>query len=164
MENSIHTPRLTLSELHLQDTEFIFELLNTPEWIKFIGDKNIKTLADAAAYIEKIRQNPISNYWVVKLKDTGTSIGVVTFMKRDYLENYDIGYAFLQHYGKTGYAFEATKQLLDEVIPHHKKIVATVLEDNENSIRLLEKLGLQYEKKIVVNNETLLLYSIIRHG
>jgi ribosomal-protein-alanine N-acetyltransferase len=155
----METGRLSLSELSVKDTEFIFELLNTPQWIKFIGDKNIKTKEDAATYINKIRYNPVADYWVVKRKEDNATIGVVTFIKRDYLDDFDIGFAFLERYGKKGYAYEAAKCLLDKVMEKHKKIVATVLEGNKNSIHLLQKLGLHFEKEITVNNEQLLLYS-----
>lgn len=155
----METSRLLLSKLSAVDAAFMFELLNTPLWIKFIGDRNIKTTADAEAYIQKIIDNPTADYWVVKLKDQQTKVGVVTFMKRDYLEHYDIGFAFLPDYIRQGYAYEASKKLLEEVNPHHQQIVATVLKENKNSIQLLEKLGLHFDKEMVVNNEKLLLYS-----
>src|SRR5690349_2790840 len=111
----METDRLILSEVSLGDTDFIFELLNTPQWIKYIGDKNIRTKNDAAAYIQKIKENTSANYWVVKRKEDHAPLGIVTFMKRDYLDYHDIGFAFLPQYGKKGYAFEASKKLLDEV-------------------------------------------------
>jgi ribosomal-protein-alanine N-acetyltransferase len=155
----METFRLLLFKLSAADAAFMFELLNTPLWIKFIGDRNIKTIADAEAYIQKVNDNPTADYWVVKLKDQQTTLGVVTFMKRDYLDHYDIGFAFLPAYNKQGYAYEASKRLLEEVNPHHQQIVATVLKENKSSIQLIEKLGLQLDKEIVVNNEALLLYS-----
>jgi [ribosomal protein S5]-alanine N-acetyltransferase len=161
MKNStMETDRLSLSLLSPEETDFIFELLNTPQWIQFIGNRNIKTKADAAAYIQKIADNPTADYWVVKLKENGTSLGVVTFMKRDYLDHYDIGYAFLPQFGKKGYAYEASKRLLDEVKSEHSTIFATVLKDNKSSIQLLEKLGLKFDKEIIINNEALQLYAI----
>lgn len=155
----METSRLILSALTLNDTSFIFELLNTPLWINFIGDRNIKTEDDAAAYIQKIVDSPTTNYWVVKLKQQSTAVGIVTFMKRDYLDYYDIGYAFLPQFAKQGYAYEATKKLLDEMKPRHKRIVATVLKENESSIKLLQKLGMNFEREMEINNEFLQLYS-----
>lgn len=156
----METERLVLSELNSTDADFIFELLNTPEWIKFIGERNIRTITDANAYIKKIGDNPLTTYWAVKLKEEQLPIGVVTFMKRDYLDHYDIGFAFLKRFGKKGYAYEASKRLLDEVSLQHKIILATVLKDNKNSIQLLERLGLKFDKEILINNEQLLLYQI----
>lgn len=156
---TMQTDRLVLSGLNVNHTDFMFELLNSAQWIQFIGNRNIQTKEDAAAYINKIRLNPQAEYWVVTLKEEDTAIGVVTFIKRDYLDYFDIGFAFLERYGKKGYAYEASKRLMDEVRPDHKTILATVLENNKNSIQLLKKLGFQFEKEIVVNNEGLLLYS-----
>jgi ribosomal-protein-alanine N-acetyltransferase len=155
----METSRLLLSGLNVADAAFMFELLNTPLWIKFIGDRHIKTIKDAEAYVQKIIDNPTADYWVVSLKEQQIKVGVVTFMKRDYLEYYDIGFAFLPAYSKKGYAYEASKKLLDEVSSHHHQIMATVLKENSNSIQLLEKLGLQFDKEMVVNNEVLFLYS-----
>ena len=159
---SLETSRLILRELEQTDSTFIFELLNTPQWIKFIGDRQIKTLANAAAYIQKIKENILINYLVVIVKEQQQPIGLVTFMKRDYLDHYDIGFAFLPAYFKQGYAYEAAQVLLDKVKSDgtHTEIVATVLRENKSSIQLLEKLGLAFSKEIVINNEKLLLYSI----
>jgi len=75
MQYNLTTKRLSLNSLTLNDAEFIFELVNTPEWKQFIGDRNIKTITDANEYIHKLMFNPAVNYWVVKLKDTETSSG-----------------------------------------------------------------------------------------
>ena len=92
MDRNYHTKRLVLTELGLNDAAFINELVNTQAWIKFIGDRNIKTAAEAKNYVEKIMNNPAINYWVVKLKGQDAGIGVISFIKRDYLEHYDIGF------------------------------------------------------------------------
>ena len=160
----METQRLVLTKVNKNDAGFIFELLNSPGWINFIGNRNIETIDDALAYIQKITNNPATDYWTVKLKDQQTPIGVVTFIKREYLECHDIGYAFLPQFGKQGYAYEASKKLLDEMSSDHKKIMATVLKNNTSSIQLLGKLGMQFEKEIVVDDESLMLYSISTHN
>ena len=91
MQNSYTTKRLSLDELSLTDDEFIVNLVNTPEWIRFIGDRNIKSTGDAKIFIQKIRDNPKANYWVVKLPGK-IRIGIITFIKREYLEYFDIGF------------------------------------------------------------------------
>ena len=159
---SYRTDRLILDELNLTDKDFLFKLVNTPEWIRFIGDRNIRTLADAGEYIQKIIDNPNANYWVVRLQDDQSPIGIITFIKRDYLEHYDIGFAFLPRYAKNGFAFEATKTILKEVVknPIHTRILATTVKENVNSIKLLEKLGLSFEKEISRDGDLLSVYSI----
>ena len=161
MKNSIETERLVLNHLTLNDADFIFELVNTSEWKTFIGERNVNKIEDAKTYIQKLIDNPNINYWVVKLKDNETSIGIITFIKRDYLEHHDIGFAFLPRYTKQGYAYEATAAVLNEVTkdPAHNHVLATTLKENINSIQLLKKLSFEFEKEFKTDNEVLLLYS-----
>lgn len=160
MLESYSTDRLLLKKLSRGDEDFIFNLLNSEGWIKFIGDRNIKTTEDAEAYIQKISDNPTTDYWTVSIKESGEKIGLVTLIRRDYLEHPDIGFAFLPGFGKKGYAEEAASALLNELIKEQdiKAVAAITVKDNINSIRLLEKLGLRFEKEIERDNEILLLY------
>lgn len=157
---AIETERLNLAEVNFTHTSFIFELLNTPGWLAFIGERNVKSLEDASNYIQKIQESTIINYWVVSLKETGTALGIVSYVKRDYLEHWDIGFAFLPQYAKQGYAYEATKRILKEVLknPFSNYIVATVVKENIHSIKLLEKLGLTFQEEIERDGKLLLLY------
>jgi RimJ/RimL family protein N-acetyltransferase len=157
MNTNYKTARLFLRELTAADNQFIFELVNTPGWLKFIGDRNIKTSEDADKYIQKIITNPDINYRVVTLQDTETSIGLVTFIKRNYLDHHDIGFAFLPAYSKQGYAFEASQEVLNDLLNsgEHATILATTIPENSSSIQLLKKLGFSFSKDI--NHEGLAL-------
>ena len=163
MQDNLTTNRLELSPLKLSDSPFIFELLNTENWIRFIGNRNINSDEDAINYIQKIRDNLDAQYKVVRLKDALTPIGVITFIKRHYLDHWDIGFAFLPESAKKGYAFEATKAVLDIIKTDktHQLILATTLKDNVNSINLLEKLGLKYDKDILIGDDNLMLFSMV---
>jgi len=154
------TARLAIEPLSLSDNKFILELVNTDGWLKFIGNRNINSEMEAASYIQKIIDNPDTAYFVVKLKDK-TKIGIITFIKRDYLENHDIGFAFLPAFGNNGYAYEAANAVLMNVtrIYHLSHILATTIPENINSIKLLKKLGLLFEKEIEVENIKLHVYS-----
>jgi [ribosomal protein S5]-alanine N-acetyltransferase len=162
MQANYETSRLLLNELLQVDAGFIRELVNTPEWIKFIGERNIKTSGDATRYAQKLIDDPAINYWVVKLKDSHTPIGVVTLIKHDYLDHWDIGFAFLSNYTKQGYAHEAVSAILNAALTDssHSQILAVSIKENSNSIQLLEKLGLQFVKEIQRENEVLLLFGI----
>lgn len=155
------TARLQLNKLSYVDSEFFLELVNSPEWLTYIGDRKIRTTKDARAQIKKIKNNPDANYWVVRLKDQLIPIGIITFIKRSYLEHYDIGFAFFSRYGGRGYAFEATTAVLKDVLTNKKYllILAITVAENANSIKLIEKLGLGFWKKIQVESDHLLLYS-----
>jgi [ribosomal protein S5]-alanine N-acetyltransferase len=162
MQTGYKTDRLFLRMLNADDAGFIFELLNTPGWIKFIGNRNIKTGEDADNYIQKIIANPNISYRVVTLRDTETAIGIVTFIKRDYLDHHDIGFAFLPAYNKQGYAFEATKEVLSDLLNsgQYSTILATTIPENISSIQLLIKLGFSFSKDITNEGEPLKLFAI----
>ena len=151
MQSKYSTSRLLLQKLTLIDSEFILNLVNTPEWIKFIGERNIKTSDDTITYIQKLINDPAINYWVVKLIDSQTPIGVVTLIKHDYLEHWDIGFAFLSNYSKHGYAHEAACVVLNDALadPSHSQILAVSIRENSNSIQLLEKLRSKYKLYLV---------------
>lgn len=161
MEKKLRTKRLLLEPLEVHDAAFIFELVNLPDWIQFIGDRHVHSKADAEAYIQKMKDNPNVNYWVVKLPEESAAIGVITFIKRDFLDHHDIGFAFLPAYRQQGYAYEATAAILKEAKkdPAHAYILATVLRTNVQSVKLLEKLGFRFEKEIKPEGEPLLLYT-----
>lgn len=154
----MQTKRLILQTLTNADVSFIYELLNTAGWIEFIGNRNINTTSDALAYIDRIISNRNVEYFVVKLKDSLQSLGIVTFMKKDYLEHNDIGFAFLPQFAKHGFAFEAANFLLQSKQQLHSTILATTIESNVNSINLLKKLGFVYNQQIENDNEVLQVY------
>src|SRR5215207_2333422 len=150
----LETERLFLRQLTTDDAGFILELLNDPAFIQNIGDRNVRTIEDACLYI---LNGPVKSYakngfglYLVVLKETNESIGMCGLIKRDTLDDVDIGYALLPDYWFKGYAVEsarATKTYAKEVIGL-KRIVAIVDPSNAGSIRVLEKLGLQFEKMV----------------
>lgn len=166
MKTEYKTERLFLRTMNVADSAFIFELVNTAGWIKFIGDRNIKTTEDADNYIQKIITNPQINYRVVTLQEQQTSIGIITFIKRDYLDHYDIGFAFLPAFNKQGYAFEATKEVLTDLLNtgEYSKILATTIHENISSIQLLKKLGFSFSKEITHEHLALELYAITKNN
>jgi ribosomal-protein-alanine N-acetyltransferase len=166
MQTNYKTERLMLRTLTAADTAFIFELVNTAGWIKFIGDRNIHTNENAEQYIQKIISNPDVSYRVVTLQDEQTAVGIVTLIKRNYLQHHDIGFAFLPGYSKQGYAFEASAAVLADLFKsgQHQTILATTLKENISSIQLLHKLGFSFSKEITNENDTLQLYFINKNG
>ncbi len=150
----LETERLSLRQLTNDDSLFILELLNEPSFIQNIGDRNVRTIEDARAYI---LNGPVTSYekngfglYLVVLKETNDSIGMCGLIKRDGLEDVDIGYALLPKFWSKGYAVEAAravKEYAKDVIGL-KRLVAIVDPANEGSVRVLEKIGLRYEKMI----------------
>jgi RimJ/RimL family protein N-acetyltransferase len=93
-----------------------------------------------------------------------TAIGIVTLIKRDYLDHPDIGFAFLPAYSKNGYAFEATKEVLSDLLKQsgYQTILATTIKENDSSVKLLKKLGFGFSKEITHEKDLLQLFSITK--
>ncbi len=159
---SLQTNRLLIEPLAASDDGFIFELVNTEGWIEFIGNRNITSLTDACAYIQKIDANKNITYWVVKLRVDEVKIGVVTYLKRDFLKHADIGFAFLPCFSKQGYAYEAVSAVLHQLFQEHTDthILAITLPQNISSVALLKKIGLVFEKEMEIENEKLHVYGV----
>ena len=146
------TSRLTLRCLDLDDAAFFLRLVNEPSFIQNIADKGVRTLDDAREHLQK---GPMASYarhghglWMVQLKDSGTPIGICGLIKRDVLDDIDVGYALLPEYCANGYASEAAAACLAHArdVLGLRRVVAVVNPDNTRSLRLLEKLGFRYER------------------
>ena len=155
----LETERLLLRYLSGEDAEFILELLNEPSFIRNIGDRGVRTIDDANSYISN---GPVASYakngfglYLVKLKETNESIGMCGLIRRDTLEDVDIGYAFLPKFWSKGYAVEsaqAVKEYAKNVIGLDR-IIAITDPENEGSIRVLEKIGLKFEKMVKLSED-----------
>lgn len=158
MQQTITTDRLYLSIVTPDDHAFVRALVNSKGWLEFIGDRNVHSDEDAIAYVNRILATPDIYYWVVKAD--GVATGIVSFIKRDYLDHFDIGFAFLPNHSGNGYAYEAAKAVLDMVSedPLHHTVLATTMPENLPSIKLLSKLGLHFDKEIENGGKPLLLY------
>ena len=156
----VYTERLSLDYISLDDWKFILELVNTDGWLQFIGNRNIDSENDAKAYIQKILSNRDVTYWVVRLRNDTTPIGIITWIRRSYLSFYDIGFAFLPAFFNKGYAYESSRAILSQMIqqftPSH--VDAVTIPGNDSSIRLLKKLGLQFKEELQTEQETIHVY------
>jgi RimJ/RimL family protein N-acetyltransferase len=156
----IRSKRLQLRELELQDDEFILRLLNEDAFLHFIGDKGVRTLSDARAYIS---QGPMDSYrrfgfglYLTSLSDSGLPIGICGLVKRDGLADVDVGFAFLSRHCSRGYATESAAAVLayGRSQLRLQRIVAITAPDNHASIAVLEKIGLQFERMIKLSEHS----------
>ena len=162
----LETDRLVLREFNAGDAEFILTLLNTRGWIEFIGDRNVKTVEDAKTFLEtglikSYKENGFG-LWAAILKNTNTPIGMCGLVNRKSLEDTDIGFALLPEYTLFGYGYEMTRATLNYAhrVLEISKIVAITDPKNISSIKLLEKLGLEFEKIITLSEkDTVQLFS-----
>src|SRR5258708_10936442 len=150
----LETHRLLLRRLSVDDAGFILRLLNEPSFIQNIGDRNVRTIEEARAYI---LNGPVASYethgfglWMVETKDAGTHIGICGLLKREVLEDVDIGYALLPEFWSQGYALESASAVMSYAREklRAERVLAVVNADNQSSIRLLEKLGFQFERMV----------------
>jgi [ribosomal protein S5]-alanine N-acetyltransferase len=150
------TPRLTLRRFTPDDAPFALALLNEPSFHANIGDKGVRTLDDARAYLES---GPIASYathgfgsYLVTRTSDGEALGMCGLLKRDVLDDFDIGYAFLPAHWSRGYALEAAEAVIAEGRETFglTRVAGIVSPSNAASIRVLEKLGLRYERMVRV--------------
>ena len=165
---AIETSRLRLDWLDVTDADFIYLLVNDPQWLRFIGDKQVTDLDEARRYIEDGPRAMYRQFGFglnrVALKGSDTPIGICGLLQRDSLLQPDLGFAFLPEYRDQGYAREAADAILQHayLILRKVQIAAIVNPDNLSSIKLLDKLGFHIDKQIQIepNLEFVDLYII----
>lgn len=150
----LETERLAVRRLSADDAAFILALVNDPGWLRFIGDRGVRTLDDARGYIAN---GPVDMYerlgfglYAVVLKHGEAPIGMCGLIKRPTLPDADLGYAFLPDYRGQGYAAEAAAGVLDYArrALGLTRVLAITSPDNDRSIRLLERIGFQFERML----------------
>ena len=162
------TKRLIIRPTSEKDAELIYQLFNSPKFIKFIGDRKINSIQDAEKYIQ-IKMLPqlnalgYSSYSIITKVD-GLKIGTCGLYNRDGVEGIDIGFGLLPQYEGLGYAYESSHRLIRAAFQEFKikEIKAITAKKNIPSQRLLKKLGLEIigTTKLLNDNEELLLYNI----
>jgi [ribosomal protein S5]-alanine N-acetyltransferase len=146
----LETERLVLREVDAADAAFVLELLNSAGFVENIGDRGVRTLDQARAYIrEKIAAGYAEHgfgMWAVVPKGETAPVGLAGLVKREVLPHVDVGYAFLEGAWGRGYAEEAARGVLEHARERLglTTIVAITTPENRASQRVLEKVGLRY--------------------
>ena len=150
------TDRLVLRRLTEEDAPFILRLLNEPSFLEHVGDRGVRNLADARQYI---LSGPVASYerhgfglFLVEVKEGGAPIGICGLLKRDVLDEVDLGFAFVPESWSKGYAFESATATLAYAhdVQHLKRVVAITSQDNVASIGLLVKLGFYFDRMVLM--------------
>lgn len=148
------TARLVVRKLRTDDAAFVLALLNDPDFLRFIGDRSVRTLADARDYIVKV---PMASYerhgfghYLVELKTTAAPIGLCSLVRREWLEDVDLGFALLPAFRRAGYAFEAASAVLAYARAQLglRRVVAIASPENAGSVALLRKLGFVFDRTV----------------
>lgn len=153
------TERLRLRHATAEDASFVLAMMNDPSFLRFIGDRGVRTIDDARTYIAEKHTASYDEHgfgmYVTELKETGVAIGSCGLAKRDGLDDVDIGFAFLSDYRGQGYAYEAARAVMaharDDI--GLSRVVAITDPANARSAHLLEKLGLVYERLIRLSDD-----------
>jgi RimJ/RimL family protein N-acetyltransferase len=157
--NVLETDRLRLRRLSLDDAAFILELVNDPSWLRFIGDKGVRTIQDAQSYL---LNGPIEMYarvgfglYLAEIKESCIPIGICGLIKRDSLADVDIGFAYLPRYWSQGHAYESASAVLayGRTVLGLRRIVAITSPENLASTKLLGKLGLRFETMVTLPHQ-----------
>lgn len=165
---SFETERLLLRPSSLADAPFVFKLLNSPKWLKNIGDRNVKSVEDAEGYIKEkmlpqLERLGFGNYFVIRKSDN-VVMGSCGLYDRDGLEGVDIGFAFLPEYEGKGYGYESAARIKEAGLNEFgiTKISAITIKENIASQKLIEKLGLTFQKMLTLPGEDveLMLYEL----
>ncbi len=153
------TDRLILRLTDLDDADFVFELMNSPKWLEFIGDREIATLEDAKDYItvkmiDQVQKLGFGNYTVIR-KEDNAKLGTCGLYDREGMKGLDIGFALLPSYEGKGYALEASMLLRDLAFDEFKQdlLNGITTDENTSSQRLLEKLGMTPVGKLQLEND-----------
>lgn len=172
MYKEFETERVRIKPTSERDAEFIYELMNTPKFIQYIGDREISSATSAKDYIKtkmlpQLQRLGYSNYTIFQKSDN-TKIGTCGLYDREGLDGIDIGFAFLPQYEGRGLAYEAANRLKKAAFEEFEieEIKAITSKENISSQRLLEKLGLEMAGFISLpdDDEELLLYKIQKNS
>lgn len=166
----LKTERLVIREMDAAgDASFILELLNTSKFLKYIGDRGVRTVGVASQFIENRYRRSYRDHgfglYTVELISDGTPIGMCGFVKRDTFLYPDIGFAFLPRYERLGFGFESASAMLEHGrgVLGFTTVLAITTPDNDASGRLLERLGLRFDRLIDSEGETLKLFTSDPH-
>ena len=165
---SFQSERLIIRPTLEQDAELIYQLMNSPKFIKYVGDRQLYSIKDAEKYIQdkmlpQLHSLGYSNYSLINKKN-GAKIGICGLYDREGLDGIDIGFGILPEYEGLGYAFESSSRIIKAGFEELEisEIKAITNKENISSQCLLVKLGFNLEGKIMLANENdeLLLYKI----
>ena len=166
---TFETERLKLRPTSVEDAAFVLQLLNTPKWLRFVGDRNVHNENEAKEYIKErmlpqLQKLGYSNYTIIRKTD-GTKLGCCGLYDREGLEGVDIGFALLPQHEKQGFALEASKEILRAANEDFGilKIKGITSKEHHASQNLLKKLGMECTGTVVLpeEEEELLVYELV---
>lgn len=150
----LETERLVLRRVQTTDAPLLLELLNDPAFIEHVADRSVRTEAEAERYIAEKMLPSFEQFgfgfYVPELKESGTGVGICGLIKRETLDDVDVGFATRREFWRSGYTYEAARAVMDYGLTTLglPRIVAITGPGNTSSMKLLEKLGLRLQRVI----------------
>lgn len=164
MKTILETDRLLLREFEITDTQNFYELNLNPNVIKYTGNSAFKDLDEAKTFLENYSDYQKNGFgrWAVINKSTQEFLGWCGLKYDEKLDEIDIGFRFFEHFWNKGYATESAKACVDYGFEKFnlKIIIGRAMKENFNSVKVLEKIGLQYEKDFDFDGQEGVIYSI----
>lgn len=159
-EAALITPRLVVREGVATDAPFIVTLLNDPDFLRFIGDRGVKSEADALGYLQRLHDGATKTLGlglrIVEARSTGQAVGLCGLVQRAFLPVPDLGFAFLASHRRHGFGIESSQAVLTEARRRGvTRLAAICSPDNVGSRGLLERLGFVFEKEWALPGEGL---------
>lgn len=163
---SIRTENLSIVPIAVEHAAFVQELVNTEAWLRYIGERNLHTEAQAKDYIQSKIDDKTCQYWVVYELASDSPIGMITLIQRDYLPSPDLGFAFLPQYAGKNYAYESSSALLQELLStgQYSQLLGITNPENSRSMKLLTRLGFAFTHMMMHDEESLNVYSIQKNN
>lgn len=160
----LETERLSLRHFEKGDAAFLLEIMNHPDYHAYIGDRQLRCVRDAEVYIEDKMIPPYRElgfgFWMMRLGETGEPVGFAGVIKRDALDDADVGYAVHEKFYGKGLAQEATRGVLNyaKETLGFSRVSAITNPDNTASINVLMKCGFGFQKKTMFMEDIVNLY------
>jgi RimJ/RimL family protein N-acetyltransferase len=145
---------LVLRQVTTDDAEIILEILNEPAFIRFVADRQVRTTRQAAEFIEAKMLPSYAEFgfgfYLMELKESQVPVGICGLIKRETLDDVDVGFSILERFWRNGYAYEAARAVMDygKCVLGIPRIIGVTAPDNQSSAKLLEKLGLRFDRMI----------------
>ena len=166
MKEILHTERCILRELTPEDAAFAFELNLDPLVLKYTGDRPFASIEEARTFLENYDYRKLHNMgrWRVERKSDGKLLGWCGLKYQPELEEVDLGYRFLIQHRNEGYATETSLGCLDYGFNtlQLERIVANAVKENGASIKVMQKLGMQFCKETLLHDQLSVQYEIFR--
>ena len=157
------TPRLVVRSFAPSDVAAYSALVADPKVMKYLGVGLPLDEAQAKGYVARCIENERTLGFARYALDLRSADEFIGFCGFALIDGYiDLGYRIASRHWGNGYAREAVQTVIEYGFERlgFESIVATVYIENKRSIRVLEKLGFEFERSDTTNEYECLRYCL----